>query len=216
MLWLPILAVAFGFAAHALSTDGGGSVLARAGITSWAIPKAAVPVLVLACGLAAMIFDGVSGGQTWQVSAAHGVLVTLEAFFGVTASQRVTGRDALGHALPPTDAPPTSPRGPFTGPLAALAVFVAVAFAAMVAGNGCALFTPANLPQTALVAKDVTCILEHVFVDDATLNKLCDLLTAERRAAAQAVVAAERVRASKRGACVTLDAGADAADGGAR
>jgi hypothetical protein len=108
---------------------------------------------------------------------------------------------ALMSSIKPGGPPPVGPT------IAVLGVVVGLSVSA------CSLFTPANV-QTALDAAKVACVLEHAFVDDATLNAVCGLVSTEQRVAAHDIVAAERVRASKRGVCVTLDGGADAADGG--
>ena len=63
--------------------------------------------------------------------------------------------------------------------LAASVILLSVAAAS---AAGCALFTPANLPTTELVAKDIVCIAENAFLDDPTLNAVCKLLTPGQRA----------------------------------
>lgn len=66
--------------------------------------------------------------------------------------------------------------------------------------SGCALFTPANLPKTEEVAqetKDALCAIEHAFLDDASLNAVCNLLSAERQAAAKKVREAHRTAMAK-------------------
>ena len=79
------------------------------------------------------------------------------------------------------------------GPLAMLLGVVALAWSA----SACALFTPANLPTTLIDAGKIACIIEHAFVDDATLNSVCNLVTAEERAAAKDIAAAHRAQIGK-------------------
>ena len=61
----------------------------------------------------------------------------------------------------------------------------------------CALFTPQNLPTTLIDAGKIACIIEHAFVDDATLNSVCSLVTAEERAAAKDIAQAHRTQLGK-------------------
>lgn len=62
---------------------------------------------------------------------------------------------------------------------------------------GCALFTREQAPHTILTIKDIACLAEHAFIDDATANGICEMLTAEQRAAANEVRKAQRVAIAK-------------------
>jgi hypothetical protein len=59
----------------------------------------------------------------------------------------------------------------------------------------CALLTSATSPKGVLAATQIACILQHAFLDDATLDKVCDLLTVEQRLAARAVAISYREQA---------------------
>lgn len=120
-IWLPILAVAFGFITHALSADGGGTVLRKVGINA-EIPKGAIPILVLTFGLIASVFENVQNGLDWEESLAKGALASLTAIFGVVASQHFTGR----------------PKDPPAGPNAVVAILLLSALA--VGASGCGVF----------------------------------------------------------------------------
>ena len=78
--------------------------------------------------------------------------------------------------------------------------------------SACALFTPQNLPTTLIDAGKIACIIEHAFVDDATLNSVCSLVTAEERAAAKDIAAAHRAQLGKE----LKGMRAEACDGGAK
>lgn len=85
--------------------------------------------------------------------------------------------------------------------------------------SACSLFTPANLPKTEETAKDIACVIEHAFLDDPSLNAVCNLLTAAQQAAGKQLAAAHRAGVSKalaahRASLCAPDAGASA-DGGA-
>lgn len=83
------------------------------------------------------------------------------------------------------------------------------------ADEGCALFTPANLPTTELVAKDIACIVENAFLDVPLLNAICKLTTPGQQREAAVIAALQReavgrkMSAMRAEACGT-DAGADA------
>lgn len=117
-LWMPILAALFGAITHALSTDGGGNVLARLGVT-WAIPKSWIGPLVVLFGAGAAVFENVANGLSWQEAAAKGAYAMLAAVFGVLTSQHATGRN---------------------GPPPAVAAALLVLFM-----SGCALLHPAEV-----------------------------------------------------------------------
>lgn len=101
---LLLLAAIFGFVLQALSTDGGGSVLARLGITpeTWAIPKGAVAPLLVLFGLGNSILQNVQHGLSWPDAATQGAITSLLALGGAVGAHHVTGRDAEGHSLPVT------------------------------------------------------------------------------------------------------------------
>jgi hypothetical protein len=84
---------------------------------------------------------------------------------------------------------------------------IVFAFVSMWA-TGCALFTPQNLPKTILSLEQIACIVENAFIDDAQLNAVCGLLTADQQAAARNVQRAARVGATRR-AMATQDAGVE-------
>jgi hypothetical protein len=197
---LLVLVALFGFTLHALSTDGGGSVLARIGITTWAIPKAIIPPMILVVGLGDAIFQGVQHGLSWGDAATQGFIASLTTLAGVVGSQHLTGRDAEGHSMDVTP-----PKG--------LLVFVGAGILAVYVG-ACSLFTPANLPKTELAAETVACVIEHAFLDDPSLNAVCNLLTADQQAAAKKVRAAHRAALSKqmRTEHCAPDAGAEAGE----
>lgn len=62
--------------------------------------------------------------------------------------------------------------------------------------SACALFTPANA-QKLIDAGKIACVIEHAFVNDDTLNSICNLVTAEERAAAKDVAQAHRAQLGK-------------------
>jgi hypothetical protein len=93
-------------------------------------------------------------------------------------------------------------------PMGGLVVVLAIGLA--VGTGGCALFTPANLPETILTGKQIACIIERAFVDDATLNTVCDLLTPAQRAAAKQVAAAHREQLAKRMSAMRAETCSDA------
>lgn len=96
---LLVLIAVFGFVLHALSTDGGGTVLARIGITTWAVPKGAIAPTLVVVGLAYAIFQGVQNGLSWQDAATQGVIAALVSLGGVVGSQHLTGRSEQGLPL---------------------------------------------------------------------------------------------------------------------
>ena len=95
-------------------------------------------------------------------------------------------------------------------PKAPLVLLVAVSLVGL---DGCALFAPANLPKTELVAKDIACILEHAFVDDSTLNTVCQLFTPAQQAAAKEFAAIHRATVATRMSAMRVES---CADGGAK
>lgn len=107
-----------------------------------------------------------------------------------------------------TDKPPTSPP---SGPSAVGVLIVGVVLS--VSAAGCSLFTAQNA-QKLIDAGKVACIVEHAFLDDATMNKVCDVVTAAEQAAAKDIARNHREAVGKRMAAmhaeVCSDAGADA------
>jgi hypothetical protein len=77
--------------------------------------------------------------------------------------------------------------------------------------SACFLAPLAKNPKTVLVAKDILCVIEHAYVDDAALNKLCDLLTPERIALAREIAQSHRAAMVKKpAACRSSDSLSDA------
>jgi hypothetical protein len=183
---LLVLVALFGFAVHALSTDGGGTVLMYLGAPPrWAIPKGLINPLILLAGLGDAVFQNVQHGLSWDDAATQGVLASLVALTGAVGAQHTLGRDEEGHSLPVTP-----PKG--------LVVLLGAGALALVL-QACALFTPQNLPATEQFLKDEACIVEHAFVDDATLNTICGLITAEQKAQREQV--GRQMKAMHDGAC---------------
>lgn len=150
-----------------------------------------------------IVFAIVLSLQAACVAAAQqNVLPTWTPFLALAGSVLLALMNSIA---PPKDPPP--PAGP--SKLAAI-LFVIGAAALATSVEACALFTPENLPKTELVAKDITCIIEHAFVDDATLNKVCDLLTPARQAAAKEIAAAHREQIAKRMSAMRAEACSDA------
>jgi hypothetical protein len=84
---------------------------------------------------------------------------------------------------------------PVTPPKGLVVLLAAGALAVSV--SACSLFSAQNLPTTLVETSKIACIIEHAFVDDATLNSVCNLVTAEERAAAKDIAQAHRAQLAK-------------------
>jgi hypothetical protein len=164
---------------------------------TWAIPKGLINPLILLAGLADAIFQGVQHGLSWEDSATQGALASLVALGGAISSQHTLGRDKEGHSLP------------ITPPKGLLMLLGALALAGSV--SACALFTPQNA-QHLIDAGKIACVVEHAFVNDSTLNTICNLVTAEERAAAQDIAKAHREQLGREMKAMH----SEACDGGAK
>lgn len=169
---LLVLVAVFGFLFHALSTDGGGTVLARIGITTWAIPKGLIAPMLVLLGLGDAIFQGVQKGLSWQDAATQGLIVSFTALGGVVGSQHLTGRDAEGHSMDVTP-----PKG--------LLVLLGAGLLA-VSVSACSLFTPANIHKAEVVVADsATCLASKQDEPDEQAFIECGIQEAEKLLATQ-------------------------------
>jgi hypothetical protein len=187
-LWLPVLAILLGAIGHSLSADGGASILVRFGIEA-RLPAKALPVLVLVVSVGAGVADDVLAGQDLQHAAVMSIEAAVASVFGIVTN----------HAQ---------------GTSGAAILLVVVGVFAGGAEEGCQLFTPENLPKTEQVAEEITkdalCAAEHAFVDNATLNTVCGLLTPQRQLAAHEIARAQREQVGKRMAAMRAEACGDA------
>lgn len=95
-------------------------------------------------------------------------------------------------------------------------LFAPLVLAASFLLAACHLFTPTELPSTILNIKDIACIIEHAFVDDKTLNTICNLLTAEQQSAGREVAKSHRDSVKRQLATMKAEScDGGAADGGA-
>ena len=103
-----------------------------------------------------------------------------------------------------TDKPPSSPP---SGPSA----LVVLVFGAVlsVSAAGCSFFTAQNA-QKLIDAGKVACIVEHAFIDDATMNAVCDLVTLAEREAAKDIARMHRETVGRRMATIRAEACSDA------
>jgi hypothetical protein len=202
---LLVLVAVFGFVVHALSTDGGGTVLMYLGApATWAIPKGLVNPLILLAGLADAIFQGVQHGLSWEDAATQGALASLVALGGAVGAQHTLGRDAEGHSLPVTP-----PKG--------LVVLLA-AGALVLSVSGCAAFQKA-LPYLP-TPKTLACIADDVekgVENPITIVSDCPELAVVAAVDVEALITellmakrAQRMAAKRAGAAYCADAGADA------
>lgn len=152
-----------------------------------------------------IVFAIVLALQTACMTAAHQDLVPKWTPFLTLAGSVLL---ALMSSIAPSKDEPKSD-GP--SKLPAVLLFVgACALAGSV--QACSLFTPANA-QKLIDAGKVACIVEHAFLDDATMNKVCDIVTAAEQAAAKDIAKTHREAVGQRMAAMKAecsDAGADA------
>lgn len=94
-------------------------------------------------------------------------------------------------------------------PTAAILAIAAMAFCV----NGCHFFSPAELPGTVLTLEEIGCIIEHAFVDDKTLNTVCNLLSPAQQEAAKRVATAHRADVARKMSAMRAEA---CGDGGAK
>lgn len=77
--------------------------------------------------------------------------------------------------------------------------------------SACFLFTPQGA-KTVLAVKDIACVIEHAYLDDAALNKLCEILTAEQQILAKEIASSHRTAMAKKLASSHAEACSDAGD----
>lgn len=173
-LWLPLIALVLGGIAHALSADEGRSVLEKVGLPP--LPRKLLPWLALVFGVLAGMTNSMVLGMDVQQSLIGALAAMATSTFGLSTTRIAHDTIGGGGAEPPRV------------PAAALLIG---ALALVGSASACALFTPQNA-QKLIDAGKIACVIEHAFVDDATLNSICNLVTADERAAAQDIAKAHR------------------------
>lgn len=196
--WIAIAAFAIGLIVRLLKSDTKLPIDIPTQYRVW---------LALGLGAAAGALDklGNMDGVTWTSAVVQGLTAAVLAILGhatVIESLR-GGRELNIPGLIKPGAPPgpgkpitLSPPPPTVNtsiPPVSRAIF---AMGACVLAS-CALFTHDNAPKTILSIKDIACIAEHAFVNDATLNTICDFLTVEQQQAAHQQASAMRTGLTK-------------------
>jgi hypothetical protein len=193
--WMPLLALFLGMIVHALSADEGRSLLEKFGAPP--LPRSWLPYLTILFGVGAGVTNSLVLGKGLQESIIGALAAMATATFGLSATR--IAHDTAGGGGKSSGGPPT-----------AIVSVGALLLATLL--SGCALFTPANLPNTILTGETIACVLQNAFVDDPTLDAVCTLLTPEERAAARQVAKVEREQVTKR----LSAARAETCDGGVK
>ncbi len=225
--WIALMALAIGLVVRLLKSDT-------------KIPIDIPPQwrVWLALGLApiAGAIDHVAAGTTWTTAMVEGVIAAVMAIVGhatVIDSMR-GGKEFVVPGLIKTNTPPGPGKPPSIPPGPEDKKFLdlnppqrralpcetighklapVLAFG-LVFLTGCALFQGPNGVKNILALKDIACIAEHAFLDNAALDTACDMLSAEQKEAAHQAAAAHRTAMAKQmatRASACGDAGADAA-----
>lgn len=90
-LWLPIFAAVLVALYHSLSDDGAASILDHFGIR-WRLPPSALPVVILAFGVASGTVSSVVEGKDWQTALAAAVTTAIAGIFGAVTQHAIVNR----------------------------------------------------------------------------------------------------------------------------
>lgn len=229
--WIALTAVVIGLIVRLLKSD--------TKIPIDIPPRLRAP-LALTLGAASGAIDKLvqAGDTTWTAAITSGVVAAVVAMIGhVTLIDSLRGgKEIVVPGLINENTPPGPGKPPSIPPSAmnektmkdaaagkdvdtsglVRSIFAPLIIAATFFLAACHLLSPSELPNTVLNIKDITCIIEHAFVDDKTLNTLCNLLTAEQQSAAREVAKAHRDSVKRQLATMKSEAcDGGAVDGGA-